>query len=139
MTEPPAGFADLALALALALGLGIGSASAQPPPGAPPPEALAACHGKSSNDICQANLQRGTIKGVCWAPQGRPLACRPSNAPLGAHQGPPPEAIAACASKKAADACEAPSDRGAQNGVCRGPSGRPLACLTKGAPPPPPQ
>ncbi len=137
MTERPLGVAALALTLALCLNIDV--ASAQPGPDGPPPEAIAACRGKASNDVCQANLQGGTIQGLCWAPTGRPLACRPRNAPPGPRQGPPPEALAACTSKKAADACEVTTDHGAQKGVCRAPAGHPLACLPKGAAPPPPQ
>jgi hypothetical protein len=136
MTKSPRGFA--ALASALALGLGVDAALAQPPGGGPPPEALAACRAKAPNAPCQANLPGGPIKGACWAPPGRPLACRPPGAPPGP-PGPPPQALTACASRKAADPCALPTDHGTQEGVCRAPAGHPLACLPKGAPPPPPR
>jgi len=48
----------------------------------PPPEALAACNALKSGDICQFTGRRGDIlKGTCFAPTERPLACRPANAP----------------------------------------------------------
>jgi hypothetical protein len=139
MTQSPPGLA--VLAIALALGLSVDAALAQPPGGGPPPEALAACRAKAPNDPCQANLPAGPIKGACWAPQGRPLACRPHGAPPPGPPGrpaPPPEALAACASKKAADPCALRTDHGPQKGLCRAPAGHPLACLPNGAPPPPP-
>jgi hypothetical protein len=130
-----------ALALSLALGLNIDAALAQPPGDGPPPEALAACRAKAPNDPCQANLRGGAITGACWAPPGRPLACRPHGAPAGppGRQGPPPEALAACASKKAADPCDLRTQHGTQQGLCEGPAQHPLACRPKGAPPPPPR
>lgn len=65
-----------------------GSALAQPPSdGAnkngrrgPPPEAVAACKSLSSGATCNFTV-RETEKGTCWAPEGKPLACRPNDAP----------------------------------------------------------
>lgn len=46
--------------------------------GGPPPEMLKACVGKSSGDSCSATGPQGrSVSGTCFAPQGRPLACRP--------------------------------------------------------------
>lgn len=50
----------------------------------PPPEALAACQSLSSGAVCKFTSPHGAETGVCAAPEGRPLACRPSrdgNAP----------------------------------------------------------
>lgn len=77
-----------ALAL-LALALCSTSALAQskpdnPPPGdrrGPPAEALAACKTLKSGDACSFTADRGEASGSCWAPEGRPLACRPKDAP----------------------------------------------------------
>lgn len=70
------------------VGLGAAGLSAQqgPPDGErgsrPLKEMLKACEGKSAGDSCSANLpQRGEVTGTCFAPQGRPLACRPSQGP----------------------------------------------------------
>lgn len=52
------------------------------PPG-PPPEALAACKALKSGQDCNFSSPQGTLKGSCWAPEGKPLACRPFNAPEG--------------------------------------------------------
>lgn len=51
-------------------------------PHGPPPEALDACKDKKANDSCQFSSPRGDgVTGTCWAPQGKPLACKPANAP----------------------------------------------------------
>lgn len=47
----------------------------------PPPEALAACKSLPSGASCSFTSPRGAETGECWAPQGRPLACRPKNPP----------------------------------------------------------
>jgi hypothetical protein len=73
------------------------AASAQPRggdgPPAPPAEALAACKSLSSGQACSVSGQRGTVAGTCVAPQGKALACRPTNAP-------PPPGGAASGSKR---------------------------------------
>ena len=77
-----------ALAL-LALALCSASALAQPKPGdappgdrrGPPAEALAACKTLKAGDACSFTGDRGAASGSCWAPEGRPLACRPKDAP----------------------------------------------------------
>ena len=72
--------------------LAIGAAAAQTPSGAgmpppPPPEALAACKGLASGSDCSVKGPNGTIKGSCWAPPEKALACRPKDAPKGPPQG----------------------------------------------------
>ena len=76
--------------IALVLALGCGAAIAQQPKagegppagqGGPPAEALAACKTLKSGDACQFTADKGAASGTCEAPQGRPLACRPANAP----------------------------------------------------------
>ena len=59
---------------------------------APPPEALAACKSLSSGQECSFTSPHGTMTGTCWAPEGKPLACRPKNAPGpgGSASGPQP-------------------------------------------------
>jgi hypothetical protein len=64
------------------------SLSAQPKDGKggasqPPPEALAACQSLSSGHVCSFTSPRGAMKGTCWAPEGKPLACKPKDAPFG--------------------------------------------------------
>jgi hypothetical protein len=75
-------------ALLATLTLAAGAAGAQtaedgPPPHhhGPPPEALEACKSLSSGQECSFTMPRGTISGTCWAPEGKPLACRPKHAP----------------------------------------------------------
>ena len=52
-------------------------------PSQPPPEALAACQSLSSGHVCSFTSPRGAMKGTCWAPEGKPLACKPKDAPFG--------------------------------------------------------
>lgn len=57
------------------------------PMGGPPPaEAIAACKSLPAGKDCSFSTPQGTEKGVCWAPEGKPLACKP-NKP----KGPPPK------------------------------------------------
>ncbi|MBS0321287.1 MAG: hypothetical protein JSR18_12145 [Proteobacteria bacterium] len=55
-----------------------------PPPHhrGPPPEALAACQSLAAGNACSFTLGERTLSGACYAPEGRPLACRPSTMPL---------------------------------------------------------
>lgn len=46
----------------------------------PPPEALAACSSLAAGRECSVTLGSNTVKGTCWAPEGKPLACRPAGA-----------------------------------------------------------
>jgi len=60
--------------------------SAQPTDGKnappkPPPEALASCQALSSGMACNFTSPHGVVKGTCWAPEGKPLACKPKDAP----------------------------------------------------------
>jgi hypothetical protein len=52
-------------------------------PRKPSAEALAACKAVSSGQECSFSSPQGTIKGTCWAPEGKPLACKPKDAPTG--------------------------------------------------------
>lgn len=52
-------------------------------PRRPPAEALDACKTASSGQECSFNSPHGTVKGACWAPEGKPLACKPKDAPTG--------------------------------------------------------
>jgi hypothetical protein len=56
-------------------------AGAEGRPHTPPPEALQACKALSSGQDCSFTSPRGSVKGACWAPEGKPLACKPSDAP----------------------------------------------------------
>jgi hypothetical protein len=89
--------------LILSLLLAATAVSAQPqggpPPGGerrgPPPEALAACKTAKAGADCSFSHESRTMTGNCWAPEGRPLACRPNDMPpppaQGASAPPPPK------------------------------------------------
>ncbi len=53
----------------------------------PPPEALAACKSLASGAACSFTTERGARSGTCWAPEGKPLACKPAG---GSPKGAPP-------------------------------------------------
>ena len=57
-------------------------------PPKPPAEALDACKSASSGKDCSFSSPQGTVKGTCWAPEGKPLACKPKDAPTGNPNGP---------------------------------------------------
>jgi hypothetical protein len=57
--------------------------------GGPPPEALAACKSLSSGKECMFNGRSGEVKGICFAPEGKALSCRPKEAPQQGGQMPP--------------------------------------------------
>ena len=88
--------------LFLSLLLAAAGAFAQPQGGPPPggehrgprPEALAACKTAKAGADCSFTHGDRTVKGSCSAPEGRPLACRPKDAPPppppGASAPPPP-------------------------------------------------
>lgn len=86
MTLPgrPFGAGSVAAAWA-ALALAGAAAQAQPVgadgPRKPPAEALAACKALTSGQECNFTSPHGAVKGNCWAPEGKPLACRPQGAP----------------------------------------------------------
>ena len=50
-------------------------------PRRPPQEALDACKSVSAVQECSFASPHGTVRGSCWAPEGKPLACRPKDAP----------------------------------------------------------
>jgi hypothetical protein len=51
-------------------------------PSKPPAEALAACKPLSSGAACSFTAPHGAVTGNCWAPEGKPLACKPKDAPV---------------------------------------------------------
>jgi hypothetical protein len=57
-------------------------------PRKPPAEALDACKSSSSGQECSFTSQQGTAKGTCWAPEGKPLACKPKEGPPGNSNSP---------------------------------------------------
>ncbi len=72
--------------LVLALLLAAQAASAEAPKaegGHPQPtsEALSACESLESGNECSFSSDTGTTKGTCWAPEGKPLACKPAGGP----------------------------------------------------------
>jgi hypothetical protein len=52
-------------------------------PPKPPAEALTACKSLSSGKECNFTSPHGAVTGTCWAPEGKPLACKPKEAPGG--------------------------------------------------------
>lgn len=46
----------------------------------PPPEALQACASRAAGTACSFNSPHGAVSGTCWAPEGKPLACKPQHA-----------------------------------------------------------
>lgn len=57
-------------------------------PPRPPPEALAACQGKSAGTSCQFSHEGRDLSGTCFTPASdKPLACRPEGGPPGPQQG----------------------------------------------------
>jgi hypothetical protein len=54
--------------------------------GGPPPEALAACKSLTSGKECTFTGRNGEVKGTCFAPEGKALACRPKDAPAKGEQ-----------------------------------------------------
>jgi hypothetical protein len=73
----------VAIALSLSAAACAAQQQQQQPPrgGQPPAEALAACKALKQGDTCSFSGERGAASGTCGAPEGRPLACRPANAP----------------------------------------------------------
>lgn len=53
----------------------------------PPREAMEACKALSAGQGCSFSSSERSLKGTCWAPQGKPLACKPQGLPQG---GEPP-------------------------------------------------
>jgi hypothetical protein len=50
-------------------------------PRMPPREAVDACKSLSADQACSFTSPHGTVNGACWAPEGKPLACKPKDAP----------------------------------------------------------
>lgn len=73
-------------ALMAALAWSAGAVLAQPAGGQaglrqPPKEALAACSNLSAGQDCSFTAPEGVVAGTCQAPKGKPLACKPKDAP----------------------------------------------------------
>lgn len=45
----------------------------------PPAEAIAACQSLKGGQNCTFSSPQRTVTGNCWAPEGKPLACRPKD------------------------------------------------------------
>lgn len=112
-----------------------------PPEGhrGPPQEALDACKGLRDGDTCSFSVDEHDVKGSCRAcPRDGTLACAPADLPrgrgMGAHRGPPQEAVAACSGLAAGAACSFTFDGRALDGTCRGPADKPAACAPDGMP-----
>ncbi len=58
-------------------------------PHKPPAEALEACKSMDSGQACSFISPQGSVKGTCWAPEGKPLACKPKDAPTGGRKQAP--------------------------------------------------
>ena len=54
----------------------------------PPAEAIAACKSLSKGQACTFTSPQRTVTGTCWAPEDKPLACRPKDAQMNANQPP---------------------------------------------------
>jgi|DEB19_MinimDraft_2_1074335.scaffolds.fasta_scaffold25884_2 hypothetical protein len=77
------GLAVCALALSACCVLSAQPADGKGGPHKPPPEALAACKAVGSGSACSFMSPHGAVTGTCWAPEGKPLACKPKDAPAG--------------------------------------------------------
>lgn len=86
------------LAVLAATALFVAAATAQPAPQRsdddrppPPPESLQACASLGAGAACEFKTPRGdTMKGTCWAPEGKPLACKPKDRPNNKPRGQDP-------------------------------------------------
>lgn len=58
------------------------SSEEQGEPRKPPREAIDACKSLTSGKECGFSFQRGLVAGTCWAPEDKPLACKPNVAPM---------------------------------------------------------
>jgi hypothetical protein len=58
-----------------------GGGSGGHPPGPPPQEAVQACAQKASGAACSFSIHGHDLSGACWAPEGKPLACKPDRPP----------------------------------------------------------
>ena len=78
----------VAIATALLSACACAQPNARPPP--PPAEAFAACKAVPAGAACSFSAPQGVVIGSCWAPEGKPLACKPKSAPAGATSAPKP-------------------------------------------------
>ncbi|MBC7619095.1 MAG: hypothetical protein H7293_08930 [Candidatus Saccharibacteria bacterium] len=69
----------LTCALTAAVGIGAQPVEVRGPHRKPPQEALDACKNASSGQDCSFTSPHGAVKGSCWAPEGKPLACKPKD------------------------------------------------------------
>jgi hypothetical protein len=51
---------------------------------------MAACKAAAAGTACNFNSPQGAVSGSCWAPEGKPLACKPSKPPAAAPAGQAP-------------------------------------------------
>jgi hypothetical protein len=49
-------------------------------PPMPPQEAFSACKSKKQGDACEFSVSGKTMSGTCWAPESKPIACKPEKA-----------------------------------------------------------
>lgn len=107
---------------------GGGALACAPPRPTPPPEAISACASASEGASCSVTVNGAAMHGTCRGHGGEALACAPPRG--GPHRGPPPEALAACASSSAGAACTVSFHGQSLTGTCvAGPNGEALACL----------
>ena len=78
----------VAIATALLSACACAQPNDRPPP--PPAEAFAACKAAPAGAACSFSAPQGMVSGSCWAPEGKPLACKPKSAPAGATSAPKP-------------------------------------------------
>lgn len=82
--------AAIAAMLALTAFASIAQPDARDPPRGPPTEALEACKSLAAGKDCSFTTPQGkSLQGSCWAPEGKPLACRPKAAPGAPSPRPP--------------------------------------------------
>ncbi len=102
----------------------------------PPEEALAACADKSVGESCSFTGREGdSLSGTCTAmpDDSSQVVCRPDDWPghdRRDRQGPPEEALAACADADLEDDCSFEAPLGSVSGSCRtSPNGDALVCF----------
>ena len=71
----------VALMSLLVLGVGVAQAGEGKGHRGPPEEAVLACKSLAAGANCKFEGRRGAMAGNCWAPEGKPLACKPKDAP----------------------------------------------------------
>jgi hypothetical protein len=75
-------------ALSACCGLSAQTANGAGGPRKPPAEALDSCKYLTSGQECSFSSPHGTVTGTCWAPESKPLACKPKDAPTGSPSAP---------------------------------------------------